>query len=142
MDLVSPNPLFDLYNPKWSLYTGLAPDLPPAKFVNAGKGGKHILVGKAEGSYISSGVIISGAAVYHSVISPMTTIRYGAEVHDSIIFEGCDIGKGAKIRNAILDKNVVVSKNQTIGYDRELDLKRGFSVTPNGITTVTKGTII
>ena len=38
------------------------------------------------------------------------------------------------------DAFVVVEEGATVGVDRELDLSRGFPVTPSGVTVVPKGT--
>ena len=42
----------------------------------------------------------------------------------------------ARVYKAILDKNVVLTENSTVGIDTEHDLARGFTVTPDGITVV------
>jgi glucose-1-phosphate adenylyltransferase len=60
-----------------------------------------------------------------------------AEVEDSVILEGVDIGRHAKIRRAIIDKEVHVPATMAIGYDLEEDAKR-FTVTPSGIVVVPK----
>ena len=40
-------------------------------------------------------------------------------MEDSIIFDNCDIGRRARVRRAILDKNVRVPRDASIGYDLE-----------------------
>ena len=52
-----------------------------------------------------------------------------------MILDNCDIGRRAKIRRAILDKNVRVPPDSTIGYDPEQD-RQLYHVTETGIVVV------
>jgi len=61
-----------------------------------------------------------------------------AEVEDSILLEGVDIGRHAKIRRTIIDKDVQIPQKTEIGYDLDEDAKR-FTVTESGIVVVPKG---
>ena len=70
-----------------------------------------------------------------SVLGRGVRVHTGAEVEDSIIFDGCDIGRKAKIKRAILDKNVRVPEGAEIGYDLETDSKYHY-VTESGIVVV------
>ena len=137
MDLIAVVPHFNLYNEEWPIYTNSG-TLPPAKFVHAGID----RMGHATDSIVSPGVIISGGEVHHSVISPMVRIHSWAQVVDSVVFDGVVINRRARVFKAILDKNVVLEENATVGIDRERDLERGFTVTAEGITVVPKGTIV
>jgi glucose-1-phosphate adenylyltransferase len=62
-------------------------------------------------------------------------VHAGALVDDSIIMDNCDIGRRAKVRRAILDKNVRVPQDSSIGYDIEQD-RRLHYVTDSGIVVV------
>jgi glucose-1-phosphate adenylyltransferase len=57
-------------------------------------------------------------------------------VVDSIVFENVNIGRHTKIKKAIIDKNLVIPDNTTIGYDHAADAARGFTVTESGIVLV------
>ena len=59
-------------------------------------------------------------------------------VENSILLDEVQIGPGAVVRNAIVDKNVVVPANASIGVDLDFDRER-FVVTPSGIVTIAKG---
>ncbi|GIJ00228.1 glucose-1-phosphate adenylyltransferase [Sediminihabitans luteus] len=136
-DLIAVEPVFNLYNTQWPLFTGYT-GLPPAKFVHAGAG----RVGHAADSIVSPGVIISGASVVGSVLSPGVYVHSWASVADSVLMDDVQVHRYAQVHRAILDKNVVVSERARIGLDPEHDLARGFTVTESGITVVPKGTIV
>jgi glucose-1-phosphate adenylyltransferase len=134
MDLVSVHPVFNLYNRKWPILSSV-PALPPAKFVHSEPG----RVGTAVDSLVSQGVIVSGANVRKSIISPGARLHSRAEVEASVLMHNVDVGQGAVVRNAILDKNVVVWPGARIGVDPDEDRARGFTVTDSGIVVLGKG---
>jgi glucose-1-phosphate adenylyltransferase len=134
MDLVSIHPVFNLYNYEWPIYTDYGP-FPPAKLVH-GAAGKF---GEAHNSAVSPGVVISGATVTNSVLSPRCHIHSGTTIDDSVLLDGVEIGRGCVIRRSIIDKGVVVPEDTTIGVDAEHDRARGFMVTESGLTVIAKG---
>ncbi len=128
MDLVSVDPVFNLYNSEWPIWT-YPVQLPGAKFV---------LKGNAEDSVVSPGCIISGGEVGNSVLSPNVRVHEGSTVDRSVVLSNVRIGKNAVIRNAILDKNVIIEDGAQVGVDVEADRARGFTVSDGGITAVGK----
>ncbi len=139
MDLVSVDPLLNLYDNAWPIRTYQAQN-PPVKFVFAQekKGGR---LGMALDSIVSHGSIISGGRVQNSVLSPNVRINSYAEVHDSILMENVDIGRHCVIRRAIIDKDVKIPACSRIGCNIAEDRKHYF-VTPSGIVVIPKGTEI
>jgi glucose-1-phosphate adenylyltransferase len=133
MDLVSVTPQLNLYDPQWPIFTYQSSD-PPAKTVLEEEG----RMGTAINSILSNGCIISGGSVKRSVLSPRVVVHSYAEVEDSILLEGVDIGRHAKIRRTIIDKDVQIPQKMQIGYDLDEDAKR-FTVTDSGIVVVPKG---
>jgi glucose-1-phosphate adenylyltransferase len=135
MELVEVDPIFNLYNESWPIYTQPY-NFPPAKFVFADQENKR--VGHATDSLVSEGCIISGSHVHRSVLSPKVRVNSFSEVQDSILFENVTIGRRCRIRKAIIDKNVDIPPGMTIGYDVEEDRRR-FHVTPDGVVVIPKG---
>ncbi len=133
MDLISVTPQLNLYDAQWPILT-YQPPSPPAKTVWIEEG----RVGMALNSIISNGCIISGGNVRRSILSPRVTIHSFAEIEDSILLEGGDVGRNAKIKRTIIDKEVEIPAGMEIGYHLEEDAKR-FTVTPSGIVVVPKG---
>ncbi|WP_423183286.1 glucose-1-phosphate adenylyltransferase [Arthrobacter sp. NyZ413] len=137
LDLISPMPVFNLYNSQWPIYTRQSIS-PPAKLVR----GADDTPGTAVDSIISSGVVVSGGSVENSVLSDDVFVASGALVADSVLLDHVSIGAGAVVRRAILDKNVVVPPGATIGLDPDHDRRPGFAVTDSGITVLSKGQLV
>jgi glucose-1-phosphate adenylyltransferase len=130
MDLRNVTPALNLYNRQWPLRTAGYSDAP-AKFIFDEEGRR----GMAIDSIVAGGSILSGGTVKGSVLGRGVKVHSGASIEDSIVFDNCDIGRRAKVRRAILDKNVRVPEDATIGYDLERD-RQWFHVTESGIVVV------
>ncbi len=131
MDLVSPLPIFNLYNRQWPILTN-PPSLPPAKFSERGI---------AFDSVVGAGSIISGGELRRTVASYDVYAGRDSVVENSVLMPSVKIGENAKIKNAILDKNVVVEPGASIGFDIERDRER-FTVSPGGIVVIGKGVTV
>ncbi|MGI8522190.1 MAG: glucose-1-phosphate adenylyltransferase [Nocardioides sp.] len=132
MDVVSPLPVFNLYNFEWPIYTSYGPQ-PPVKLVqDAGH------PPQTEEALLSPGVVVQGGVVRRAVLSPAARVGPGAVVEDAVLLNGVRVGAGAVVRNAILDKEVVVPDGVQIGVDLEHDRARGF-VVEDGLTVLGKG---
>ncbi|WP_349307156.1 glucose-1-phosphate adenylyltransferase [Arthrobacter sp. H35-D1] len=137
MDLISPLPIFNLYNTAWPIYTRNTLSAP-AKFVH----GENNSVGTALDSIVASGVVVSGGIVDTSVLSTDVYVGNGALVQDSVLMDRVTVGEGAMVRKAIIDKNVKIPAGATIGVDVELDRARGFVITESGLTVLSKGQVV
>ena len=137
MDLVSVDPLLNLYDRAWPIRTYQAQN-PPAKFVFAQekKGGR---LGTALDSIVGHGCIISGGRVQNSVLSQNVRVNSYSDVRDAILMENVEVGRHCRIRGAIIDKDVSIPPGTEIGYDKEADRRR-FYITPSGIVVIAKGT--
>lgn len=136
MDLISPHPVFNLYNGRWPIHTGHDP-LPPAKFVH--NDGDR--VGRAIDSLVSADVIVSGGLAERSILSPGVVLHSYSRVEDSVLMDNVRVGRGAMVRKAIIDKNVVVPDGARIGFDLEHDRSR-FTVTANDVVVIGKNEVV
>jgi len=132
MDLVDVTPQLNLYDSRWPIRTRVLQQ-PPAKFVFAQEGRR---MGVAIDSIVSSGCIISGGRVLHSVLSPGVRVNSYCEVEYSILMPNVEIGRFSRIRRAIIDTNVKVPESSVIGFDAEDDRRRGYYLTESGIAVV------
>jgi glucose-1-phosphate adenylyltransferase len=133
MDLISVHPIFNMYNHDWPIHTwpGIT---QPAKFIFDEDGRR----GQAMDSMICAGVVISGATVRRSIVSPLSHLHSYSLVEDSIIMHEVEIGRSAVVRRAIVDKNVVIEEGVEIGVDPVKDRER-FHVSDGGIVVIPKG---
>lgn len=136
MDLISADPVFNLYNHQWPIFLQQW-NTPPAKFFHDASGNP----GKIADSIVSLGCLVQGATVVGSVLSPHVRVHAGATVEQSVIFEKCIIGEGATVHRAILDKGVRVAPGARVGVDPAEDRAHGYTVTASGITVVAKGLV-
>ena len=134
MDLISIDPILNLYDQDWPIHT-YQPPYPPPKFVHTDPDRR----GAAFNSIVCQGAIVSGGQVYRSIVSPGVRVNSYALVEDAILLDGVEIGRRARVRRVIIDKDVKVPAGFEIGWNRELDRARGLSTTPDGITVVAKG---
>jgi len=134
MDLLVAQPELNLYSKGWPLRT-FNYNYPPAKFIwQVGD-----RVGMATESMVSEGCIVSGGVISKCILSPEVRINSYSQVTESILMENVNVGRYSVINKAIIDKNVVIPPYTEIGCNKEDDIKRGFYVSPNGVTVVPKG---
>jgi glucose-1-phosphate adenylyltransferase len=136
MDLISVDPVFNLYNGEWPILTWHEP-LPPAKFVFADPG----RTGHALDSMVCAGVVVSGGEVLRSVLSPSVLVHSHAQVHDSVLMPGVEVGRDSVVRRAIVDKQVRIAPGARIGVDPEADRER-FTVSDDGVVVIGKGAVV
>jgi glucose-1-phosphate adenylyltransferase len=129
LDLVAVEPIFNLYNRQWPIFTD-HPQLPGAKFVESAS---------ADDAIVASGSVVSGATITQSVLGHNIHVATGAVVERSVVMDNVKIGPGARLLNTIVDKNVVIPDGLEIGVDADADRKAGFVVTDDGITVLGKG---
>jgi glucose-1-phosphate adenylyltransferase len=132
MDLCGVDPEFNLYDPEWPMRTH-QPQAPPAKFVFADKSRR----GEALDSIISPGCIVSGSRVSGSVLCPNVRVHSYGVIEQSMLMPGVRVGRHARIRRAIIDRDVLIPRGASIGFNPEEDRKR-HTVTDLGVVVVTE----
>jgi len=133
MDLLAPEPAFDLFDRGWPIYTH-EESHPPVKIILSDKE-----VGKSDGialnSIISGGCEIRGGRVENSLLSPAVRVEMDAVVKNSILLNEVKVSRGAQIRHAIIDKGVEISEGMKIGFNLKEDAKK-FTVTESGFVVI------
>jgi len=137
MDLIDIDPVLNLYDREWPIRTH-QPQLPPPKFVFNDGPGENARRGEAHDSMVCQGCIVSGGHVRRSILSTNVRVNSFAVVEASILFDGVNVGRHCRIRRAIIDKDVQIPANTTIGYNLEHDRQRGFTVTEQGVVVIAK----
>ena len=104
MELVQPEPRFQLHDARWPILTR-DEERPSAIFSG------HAEV---EDSLVASGCRIDGA-VKRSILFPGVVVGRGASITDSVVMADTVIEGGARIDRALLDKYVRVGENSVVG---------------------------
>jgi len=127
MDLLGPEPRFDLDNDRWPILS--APYRGPST---------RIILGDVTDSILGEGTLIDGGTVRRSIIGRGVRVGRGAAVEDSIIMERTTIAPGAAVRRAIIDRYNAIPEGQRIGEDGEADRRR-YHVDSSGLIVVPRG---
>ncbi len=132
IDLTATDPLLNLYDTNWPIWT-YQPQLPPAKFVHNQEDRR----GMAIESLVSGGCIISGA-VFRSVLFSSVRVHSYSAVSWSVLLPGVQVGRHARLTRVIVDRDCVIPDGMVIGEDAAADAQH-FHRTESGITLVTRG---
>ena len=105
MDLLKPEPEFNLYDSEWRIYAK-SPVEPPHYITNSAK---------ICNSIVAAGCIIGGE-VYSSVIFHGVKIDKGAVVRNSVIMPDTHICSGARVMKSLIAENAQIGENAVIGF--------------------------
>ena len=136
MDLVQPEPAFDLYNRDWPIFS-YSRNLPPAKLVVDDSGASP----DVKNSIISTGVVVSGGKVSNSVLSMGSHVQAGADLDRVVLFDDVHVGENAVLRNCVIDKNVYIPAGAQIGVDPVKDAKN-HHISAAGVVVIGKNTTL
>ncbi len=131
IDLTATDPLLNLYDTHWPIWT-YQPQLPPAKFVHNLEDRR----GMAIESLVSGGCIVSGS-VFRSVLFSTVRVHSYSQVNWSVLLPGVQVGRHARLTRCVIDRDCVIEDGMVIGEDAEADAAR-FYRTDSGITLVTR----
>jgi glucose-1-phosphate adenylyltransferase len=130
IDLTATDPLLNLYDTRWPIWT-YQPQLPPAKFVHNLDDRR----GMAIESMVSGGCIVSGS-VHRSVLFSSVRVHSFASVNWGVLLPGVQVGRGARLNRVVVDRGCIIPDGMVIGENAEDDAKR-FYRSEGGITLVT-----
>jgi glucose-1-phosphate adenylyltransferase len=119
LDLVTPLPSLDIYDPNWPVWT-YQQQLPPAKFVFDDVDRRGVAVD----SMVSGGCIISGAQVKGSLLFSSVRVNSYAQTRGAVLLPEVQVGRSARLTNVVVDRGVRIPENLVVGEDPELDNKR------------------
>ena len=108
MDLIGDEPVLDLGDPDWRIYSKNQPNGPQFIAKNA----------RIENSYITDGCEVCGTVI-NSVLGSGVKVGHGAYVKDSVLMGDTEIGAGATVNYSIIDVNVTIGAGATVGAARE-----------------------
>ena len=131
IDLTATEPLLNLYDTRWPVWTH-QPQLAPAKFVHNHPDRR----GMAVESLVSGGSIISGDA-FRSVLFSQVRVHSYSKVEWSVLLPEVEVGRRVRLSRVVIDRGCQVPDGMVIGEDAELDAQRFFR-TESGITLVTR----
>jgi len=131
IDLTATDPLLNLYDTNWPIWT-YQPQLPPAKFVHNQEDRR----GMAIESLVSGGCIVSGGA-FRSVLFSNVRVHSHSSVNWSVLLPGVQVGRRARLNRVVVDRDCVIPDDMVVGEDPESDAAR-FYRTESGITLVTR----
>ena len=131
IDLTATEPLLNLYDTHWPIWT-YHPQLPPAKFVHNQPDRR----GMAIESLVSGGCIVSGQ-LFRTVLFSSVRVHSYATVNWSVLLPGVEVGRRARITRAVVDRGCIIPDGMVIGEDAASDA-RHFHRSENGITLVTR----
>jgi len=130
LDLVSPVPSLDIYDPNWPIWT-YQQQLPPAKFVFDDDDRR----GTAVDSMVSGGCIISGARVSRSLLFSSVRVNSHARASEAVLCPEVQVGRYARLHKVVVDRGCRIPEGLVIGEDPEEDARR-FYRSEKGVTLV------
>ncbi len=151
LELVAPNPEFNLYKGGWPFYTR-SRNLPPSRVIDS----------EIKDSLIVEGSSITGATITNSIVGVRSMVGEGSHLKD-VILMGCDfyegerrlgdghqergpamgVGRNCRIERCIVDKNARIGDNVVISAHPDVAEYQGeLCWIRDGITVIPKGTVI
>ena len=130
LDLVTPTPSLDIYDPNWPIWT-YQQQLPPAKFVFDDDDRR----GMAVDSMVSGGCIISGATVRRSLLFSNCRVNSYVQTCEAVLLPDVQVGRYARLNKVVVDRGCRIAEGLVIGEDPDLDAKR-FYRSEGGVTLV------
>jgi glucose-1-phosphate adenylyltransferase len=131
LDLVTPTPSLDIYDPNWPIWT-YQQQLPPAKFVF----NDDTRRGVAIDSMVSGGCIVSGAQVLRSLLFSSVRVNSYARTSEAVVLPEVDIGRHARLSRVVIDRGCHIPEGLVVGEDPIADAER-FYRSEGGVVLIT-----
>lgn len=108
MDLIGDDPVLDLGDSDWRIYSKNQSNGP--QFISKSA--------RVDNCYITDGCEIYGTVI-NCVLGSGVKIGHGAYVKDSVLMGDTEIGPGASVNYSIIDVGVTIGAGASVGDDRE-----------------------
>ncbi|GMQ76231.1 MAG: glucose-1-phosphate adenylyltransferase [Gammaproteobacteria bacterium] len=132
MELLAADPLLDLYDPDWRIWT-FQEQLPPAKLALDEEG----LHGIAEDTMVSGGCVIEGGHVRRSLLFSNVRVESNCVLDEAVVLPDCVVEPGVRLSRVVIDKACRIPAGTIIGDDPAEDARR-FHRTDDGVVLVTR----
>jgi glucose-1-phosphate adenylyltransferase len=130
LEVLSPEPPIDLYDPNWRIHTS-QPQVSPARFIGAGKRCR------VEDAMVSGGCIVEKSDLDHTMLYSNVKVGPGCDLQGVLALPACEIGAGCRLNRVILDNGCIIPSGTTIGEDSRADAQR-FHISEGGIVVVNR----
>ncbi len=130
MEILSPQPPLDMYDPSWPVMT-YQPQLPPAQFIGGDAGCE------VHNSIVSGGCVIERSNLDRTMLFSNVKVQDSCSLQGVLALPGCEIGAGSRLRNVILDNECRIPEGSVIGEDSQDDSRR-FDISENGLVVVNR----
>ncbi len=130
LEVLSPEPPIDLYDPGWPFRT-FQPQLPAARFV----GDESPCLVKDV--MVSGGCIITKSNLDQSLLYSNVRVGEGSDLQGVLALPDCQIGTGCRLKRVILDNGCLVPDGTVVGKDSQIDRQR-FHVSDDGIVVINR----
>ena len=134
-DLLSDSAPAYFCDESWPIRT-FKPNLPPPVILSDSK---EAICGSLHDSIICAGSKLVGADVSRSILGYKSRVSPGAHLEDAILLGDVTVGRDARLRRTIVDKHARIPDFDRIGFDREADVARGFTISAGGVTVIPRG---
>ena len=132
MELLDDEPVMDLNDPAWPIYTKLMQS-PPPRFKDHGPEGGCLLID----SIVSNGCVVSDSRLNESILSSDCEVGRGCDLNQVVALPECQIKKGCRLNRVVLDNGCILEPGTVIGHDPDQDARR-FYVTKSGVVVVNR----
>jgi len=135
MDLLGRTPRMRLHDEAWPLL-GAVQRLPPAR-LQGGDGCNGAACAQAVDSLLGEGCEVGAADLRRTVLFAQSQVGDGSRLEDTLLLPGVQVGRGVTLHRAIVEEGCRLDDGFIAGVDAAQDRRRGFHVTPAGVTLVT-----